>query len=312
MEFVLNGQERSLDAEIVRARVRAAPPDPIRAHWVEVDGQRWPPKQAFRIATGITDEPFVSHFAMRIFRRLGFTTSPIPGDSRVVAPAVAAVAPPAPGRTGGEAVAAFERLDGFLSSGSLTAVIAALERDIDGADREAAARVLKSAGLDEDLVDSALIVRERIGMIDTLIHAAVITQVLPRILEPGETVARRPSLGAGNDPDRAFDLETTHRVAEFKLSSWNGQDGMRQRSLFADVVGLSLDTSGRRRQVFVVGDLPVRFLRTSGRDASKTLSKAALKLRTPDGLSEGMTVAEFTQAAQIDVVDLRNLIPKLR
>ena len=47
---------------------------------------------------------------------------------------------------------------------------------------------------------------------------------------------------------------------------------MRQRGLFADVVGLSLDTTGRRRQVFVVGELPVRFLRTSRRNAAKTLS----------------------------------------
>ena len=209
-------------------------------------------------------------------------------------------------------MAAFERLDGYLSSGSLTSVIAALEHDMVGADSEGAARVLAATGLDDDLVDSALIVRERIGMIDTLIHAAVITQVLPRILEPGETVVKRPSLGAGNDPDRVFDLETTHRVAEFKLSSWKGHDGMRQRGLFADVVGLSLDTSGRRRQVFVVGDYPVRFLRTSGRNASKTLSKAALKLRTPEGLSEEMTVSEFTLAAQIEVVDLKDLIPKLR
>ncbi|WP_156043722.1 hypothetical protein [Cellulomonas sp. URHE0023] len=87
---------------------------------------------------------------------------------------------------------------------------------------------------------------------------------------------------------------------------------MRQRGLFADVVGLSLDTTSRRRQVFVVGDYPVRSLRTSARKASKTLSKAALKLRTPEGLSEAMTVAEFTLAARIEVVDLKDLIPKLR
>jgi len=157
-----------------------------------------------------------------------------------------------------------------------------------------------------------LVVRERIGMIDTLIHAAVITQVLPLILEPGEVLTKRPSLGAGNDPDRNYDLETSHRVAEFKLSSWKGRDGMRQRGLFADVVGLSLDPTGRRRQVYVVGDLPVRFLKNSKRNAAKTLSKAALKLRTPAGLDASTTVAEFTKTTNIEVIDLKALLPRLR
>lgn len=87
---------------------------------------------------------------------------------------------------------------------------------------------------------------------------------------------------------------------------------MRQRGLFADVVGLSLDTTGRRRQVFVVGELPVRFLRTSRRNAAKTLSKAAIKLRTPDGLNASTTVSEFTAAAAIEIIDLRTLLPRLR
>ena len=126
-------------------------------------------------------------------------------------------------RTGNEdAVAAFGRLDKFLTTGSLTSAVASLEGQLLAADRETARSVLASSGLDEDLVDCALIIRERIGMIDTLIHAAVITQVLPLILEPGETVKKRPSLGAGNDPDRNYDIETTRRVAEFKLSSWKG------------------------------------------------------------------------------------------
>ena len=119
----------------------------------------------------------------------------------------------------------------------------------------------------------ALVVRERVGILDTLIHAAVITHVIPRILDDGEQLLRRPSLGAGNDPTRVFDLETTNRVAEFKLSSWKGADGMRQRGLFADVVGLSLDKTGRRRQVFVVGELPVRFLNHSNRNAAKRFRK---------------------------------------
>jgi hypothetical protein len=87
---------------------------------------------------------------------------------------------------------------------------------------------------------------------------------------------------------------------------------MRQRGLFADVVGLSLDETKRRRQMYVVGDLPVRFLTSSKRNAAKTLSKAAIRLRTPDGLSEDMTVAEYTERARVEVVDLTTFLPGLR
>lgn len=311
MQFVLNGRAHTLDAETVRARVPGVPPDAIRTHWVEIDGRRWPPKQAFRVATGITDEPFISHFAVRLFRRLGFQTSPLPNINRpVIKPHD--LGPDSTRDEDGIGAAAFEMLDRFLSTESLTAKIARLEATIDGADAAAAEQVLESSGFDGDLVDSALIVRERVGMLDTLIHAAVIMQVLPIILGPGEVVSKRPSLGAGNDPGRVFDLETNQRVAEFKLSSWKGADSMRQRGLFADVVGLSMDTSGRRREVYVVGALPVRFLTTSNRNAARTLSKAALKLRGPQGLTDQMTVAEYTRNAGVQVVDLTNLVPKLR
>lgn len=223
-------------------------------------------------------------------------------------------APPgaAPAIPGEGVLDAFRRLDEFMSSTPLTAMVAGLESRLAGADRGLAAEVAASSGLDDALIDSALVVRERVGMLDTLIHAAVIARVLPLTLEEGEVVSRRPSLGAGNDPERVFDLETSRRVAEFKLSSWKGQDAMRQRGLFADVVGLALDETGRRRQVFVVGQLPVRFLTQSRRNAVKTLSKAALRLRTPPGLTGEATVSEFTRAAGIEVVDLTALVPVLR
>ena len=313
MDFVLNGRSHSLDAETVRARVTAVPPDAIHTHWMEIDGCRWPPKQAFRVATGLNNEPFVSHFAIRIFQRLGFTTSRIPDDTparRKDSPIVDRVAQPL--LTDEDALEAFRRLDAFLSTTALTTTLADLELRLVGADRKEAVVLAAASGFDEDLVDGALVVRERVGMLDSLIHAAVITQVLPIILEKDEKVLKRPSLGAGNDPDRMYDLETTHRVAEFKLSSWKGRDGMRQRGLFADVVGLSLDDTVRRRQVFVAGELPVRFLKTSQRNAVKTLAKAALRIRTPKGLTDEMTVSEYTKLARVEVIDLTTMLPRLR
>jgi hypothetical protein len=75
---------------------------------------------------------------------------------------------------------------------------------------------------------------------------------------------------------------------------------------------LSLDETDRRRQVYVVGDLPVRFLTESKRNAARTLSKAAIRLRTPHGLSDEMTVAEYTKHARVEVVDLTSILPGLR
>lgn len=317
MDFVLNGRTHSLNVEMVRSRVPADPPHDIRTHWVEIDGHRWPAKQAFRIATGLIDEPFITHTALRIFQRLGFETSNIPRSSTRSAPAATPAAVDdltevsAPSAHG-DAVAAFALLDDFFAHNSLTSTIGSLEAQLNGAGVSEAHAAVLTSELDEDLIDSALIIRERIGMIDTLIHAAVITVVLPLILQPGETLTKRPSLGAGNDPDRNFDLETSHRVAEFKLSSWKGSDGGRERGLFADVVGLSLDTTGRKRQVYVVGQRPVRFLTQGSRNAAKTLSKVALKLRDPAGIDASTTVSEFTKAANIEVIDLTTLLPKLR
>lgn len=207
---------------------------------------------------------------------------------------------------------AFRRLDAFLATTPLTTALADLESRLVGAERKEAGVVAAASGFDRELVDSALIVRERVGMLDSLLHAAVIIQVLPLILDDGEKVLKRPSLGAGNDVNRLYDLETTHRVAEFKLSSWKGADGMRRRGLFADVVGLALDDTDRRRQVYVIGKLPVRFLTTSQGNAIKTLSKAALRLRTQAGLTDHMTVSEYTKAARIEVVDLVTMLPTLR
>jgi hypothetical protein len=313
MEFVLNGTQHTLDAETVRSRVLPVPPDDVRTHWVEIDGRRWPPKQAFRVATGLVDEPFVSHFAIGIFRRLGFTTSPLPRElqTETIAP-VGSRPQKQPALTDADSLSAYQTLDQFLLKVPLTDALSSLERRLEGADRAGAEAALAASGFDEDLIDSALVVRERVGILDTLIHAAVITHVLPRILDTGEQVLGRPSLGAGNDPARIFDLETTSRVAEFKLSSWKGADGMRQRGLFADVVGLSLDETGRRRQVYVVGELPVRFLLQSNRNAAKTLSKAAIRLRTPEGLSEDVTVSEYTRQAGVEVVDLTSILGGLR
>lgn len=74
--------------------------------------------------------------------------------------------------------------------------------------------------MSEELLRSAFYARAEFGRINDLIHAAAIALALPHLLATGE-VLKRPSLAAGNDPSRPFDVETDRRVAEFNLG-----DGM--------------------------------------------------------------------------------------
>jgi len=113
---------------------------------------------------------------------------------------------------------AFGQLAAFLYGGRLTSVVATLEHALDGSDASSAEAATREAGLQPELLTAALLVRRDLGRLNDLVRAAAIALALPRILEDGERLTNRPSLAAGNDPTRLFDLETERRVAEFKLA----------------------------------------------------------------------------------------------
>ena len=94
MEFTLKGRTHSLDDGTVRSALRGGAPDELREHWVDVDGVRWPPKQALSLATGLDRGEFTSHFALRQLQRLGFTTSAWSGSGTVARPQPAAESAP--------------------------------------------------------------------------------------------------------------------------------------------------------------------------------------------------------------------------
>jgi hypothetical protein len=175
--------------------------------------------------------------------------------------------------------AAFATLVAFLRGGPFTAAIGALEHDLLNADRTTAAHITAAAGLTEQLLHGALIVRRDVGRVSDVIHATVISLALPLILEEGEVVSNRPSLGPGNDQSRPFDLETNHRVAEFKVAVWSGGDMMRKRGVAADLVHLALDESGRRPELWVAGTEPLRFLQTSTSTVADLLSRSSRQQR---------------------------------
>lgn len=147
VRFRLNGTDYELSGAAVRAAAARGTPEPLLEHWVAAGGRRWPPKQLFEDATGIPRAKFTSHIALRQLRRLGLTTSPLPGETatavlssaspRVTSHAVAELAVDGPPLDLEEVGRAFAALVAFLSSEDFTARVAHLEHTLAGADRPA-------------------------------------------------------------------------------------------------------------------------------------------------------------------------------
>lgn len=147
----------------------------------------------------------------------------------------------------------------FLDRAPLTLAIRDLEQALDGCDGEAAAEAVAAVGIDNELLSAALAMRQQLGRLNDLIHASAITLLLPAVLEADEIIQGCPSLAAGNDPMRPYDLQTSKRVAEFKLAIGPGQ--MRCENAVSSktsstlpltnlAAGLSCLSLGRRRSSF--------------------------------------------------------------
>ena len=203
----------------------------------------------------------------------------------------------------------------FLKRAPLTVAVRDLEHALAWRDGEAAAGQVAAAGVDGSLLAAALATRRQLGRLNDLIHASAIGLVLPQLLEPGEVVHGRPSLAAGNDPTRPYDLQTTKRIAEFKLAVWAGADAVRKRGVFKDLVHLAADESGRRAQLFVVGQEPIRFLRTSTSPASWGLDRATTTRAVFEQRFGPLTtrIRDFTAGAgaRVELVDLLPMLPQL-
>jgi hypothetical protein len=212
---------------------------------------------------------------------------------------------------------AFAQLAAFLSAGRLTGVVGDLERDLAGADAPAVRSAVNVAGFVPDLLTAAFLVRRDLGRLNDLIHATAICLALPTILEPDERLTNRPSLAAGNDATRTFDVETDRRIAEFKLALWSSTNAMRKRGVFHDLVHLAADTSGRQPELYVVGEEPLRFLRGSRSHASWGLNRGAESTRALFMARFGpldMPIREFTNgpAAHVRLVNLADVLPQVR
>src|SRR5213083_3707400 len=79
--FTVAGQQFDLEPEGVESLLQGLLPDPIREHYVVVEGRRFPPKQVIACATGLDRADFTTHQARRILLRLGFVAARVGRDA---------------------------------------------------------------------------------------------------------------------------------------------------------------------------------------------------------------------------------------
>lgn len=318
MKFTLNGEQHDVDPSDARARLAAHPPEPIQTHWVELDGRRWPPKQALEVVLGVQRAGFTTYRAAEILRRLGLATSRAHPGAETRSTGASTGRKSMPDFSRESLRGAVEHLADFMDGQPLTTRVAELESALHEADAVNVESITQDHELDIATLTAALTVRAAFGRVSDVIHALVITLALPRILNPGEVVTVRPSLAAGNDPTRLFDLETNQRVAEFKVSAWTGADAMRKRGAFVDLVHVALDETERKKYVYVLGQAPGRFLETSISSAAWGFTrKSALQRQMFEerwGPAEAISIADFraTHARHVHVVDLYEVLPELQ
>lgn len=79
--FRIAGTSFSLDRSTIVDCASDLLPDPLREHYVVVEGRRFPPKQVISCATGLDRADFTTHQARRVLRRLGFVASRVQRDN---------------------------------------------------------------------------------------------------------------------------------------------------------------------------------------------------------------------------------------
>lgn len=63
------------DLHVAIAAINRVDPEPLRDHWVDVRGVRYPPKQAYELVCGQSRTTYNSHHALAQLRKIGFVTS---------------------------------------------------------------------------------------------------------------------------------------------------------------------------------------------------------------------------------------------
>ena len=201
-----------------------------------------------------------------------------------------------------------------FEDGSLTNKLSNLELRFQGLGANQAKELCAANKLDANLLSASFELKKLAGQINVVIHAAGISASLPSILEEGEKIEYL-SLGAGNT-GKQFDLETTHRIAEFKFINWKGgPESIRQNSLFKDFFGLAEEETEKKKYLYVLGlEKPLKFF-TGKRKLSSIMSKnIALQNKFTSLYASKLSVVnEYYKLRENDVkiVDIAPLLPEL-
>lgn len=90
--MTVSGRRYELDHDRVEAALQGVLPEPIREHFIVINGRRWPPKQVLALVTGLDRADFTTHQARRALTRLGFPAGRVarrefPGSVEPASPA---------------------------------------------------------------------------------------------------------------------------------------------------------------------------------------------------------------------------------
>lgn len=201
-----------------------------------------------------------------------------------------------------------------FTQNDLSHVIAGLEESIHGVGQNSIPAFLKEHHVCSELLDSAAAIKRAASQINVAIHALGILSALPHILLP-EEIVESVSLGAGNT-GRAFDLETSARIAEFKFITWKGgSESIRQNGIFKDFFGLAAADTAKTKYLYLLGTAhALKFLR-GRRSLSSVLSKDEAT-RKDFYLHFGeryKTVGEYYAEHQdkVHIIDISHYVPEL-
>jgi hypothetical protein len=176
-----------------------------------------------------------------------------------------------PDSTRNAVVEAIQLLQAFRGP-DLTRTICQIEESVKGVSSENYSGILITSGVKAEILAAAGLIKQLAGQINVVIHALGILLCLPHILRPGEIIYY-VSLGAGNT-GRAFDLETSLRIAEFKFIHWRGgPESIRQNALFKDFFEMAEYETTKEKYLYVLGTEHAEKFLKSGRALSSVLTR---------------------------------------
>lgn len=86
MRARISGRDFTLDVAAVEAAMAGVAAEPLRDHYVVVEGRRYPPKQVIALVTGMDRADFTTYQARSALRRLGLTNARVSRGPTLPAP----------------------------------------------------------------------------------------------------------------------------------------------------------------------------------------------------------------------------------